>query len=556
MLSAQENETEMKYYHWKGKKTEFQSGYVTLKSGKTMKGKIKLKGSKGHVEELTFTDGSKEFTIPRGSIKAYGLDGYPSKSEARAARAALPPPQSDCDEAFFKWPSSYSISGSGDTTRSSKPRNGYVILHNGNRIEGELKLKKRNSVITEFNIKNDNGKQKYQYAEVRNYGLKLTIAEITNNGKKVYPDAPRNFHPGTVSMKDGTTRKGLVSFIKKLRVHPTQQKMGLYYTGIMFTETQAGFIDPISSADAKGVTQEVNGSTVEYIPYEDGFVDKNMFDKIEFKDPTKMFQEGEIFLSDGSSRKGDIMQQKGGMSWFSTNILFKDESGTPKKFTSLKVDRFTQKIDGRVVEFISHRGAFIELIYGGNNFHLFRNPFPTSVNGFLTGLAKTATNVAASGTQMALEKDIVKKSGASEEEQDEMVNNFQSKVNAMSNEELSRTIQQCSDLKKGVSKGGNEPGLSKASGRVLDEIILIATIELTSRAASSGIEIKKKEWIFMNLKTNEATIVTRSDYKDQVEPLLGSCPSYLMMEKKEQKDINSFDAIDKAIKLLDECYDE
>src|SRR5688572_17133707 len=71
--TAQKNETPSEYYKWKGKKTEFQEGYVVLRSGKKIEGKISVKSG---YSEITLLDQSgKEITFdsPVKSLAAFGL---------------------------------------------------------------------------------------------------------------------------------------------------------------------------------------------------------------------------------------------------------------------------------------------------------------------------------------------------------------------------------------------------------------------------------------------------------------------------------------------------
>jgi hypothetical protein len=548
---AQKNETYAGYYNWKGKKTEFQDGYVVLKSGKKMTGKISLKGSPGAIEEFVFSDGTKEVTIPSVSIAAYGLTGFVNPEPAKPS---APPPMSvaDCDPEFFIMSDVTTSNGVGMPVRSTtKPRNGYVVLRNGTRIEGELKIIYYDGNLNNFEIKNDQGKEDLFWDKVKNYGVNLTIADITDDGKKVFDEPGRNFREGTIETTDGGVRTGIVGFYRTTNIDPKQPSLGRYYSAILFTTTKTGILEPVSEANVSKVTQEVYGVRYEYMPYEVGFVEKTQFDQLDYKDETKMFQEGEITLDDGTVLQGSVLQQKGSLGWFSSSILFKDPAGNTRKYSPMTATAFTQKIDGKPTKFMGYKGAFVELMFEGNNFQLFRNPYPTSVNEFFTGLAQIGTQIAGTVVQDELAKNTLPPN-ASKEDMQQRVDDVQRKVKSMSVPELQSFVQQCSDAKGAVDVRVGATPFQK----LMNQLIGIATAEMAMRAAVGSIEIKKKEWIFLNRKTEEELVVTLKGYGDQVEPLLGSCPEFLLMSKKEQNQINNFDAIDQAIRMLDKCYDE
>lgn len=73
-VNAQTNDSPAGAYQWKKGKTELQSGYVVLKSGKRMDGKISLIGSASQVTEVAYEGDGKDIKFPAASLKAYGLD--------------------------------------------------------------------------------------------------------------------------------------------------------------------------------------------------------------------------------------------------------------------------------------------------------------------------------------------------------------------------------------------------------------------------------------------------------------------------------------------------
>jgi hypothetical protein len=536
---AQTNDTEVKWYRWKGMKTEPQMGYYVLKSGRKMVGKIFLKGSSDHVDSFWFLDDRREIEIPHGSISSYGLSGFPGAQIGGVSVL----PVADCDDSFFPYSMSSSSSG-GVVVQGTKPANGYVIPHGGNKIIGELKLFYHNDVLHEFVIKNDAGTQKFPMLEIAHYGLILTIADLTNNGKKKYNDEGRNFFPGSVVMTDGTVKEGFVAFYKTGYLDG-DMRYGKYYKNPFFTPTREGTIEFLADDEILKVTQEINGVQIAYNPFGDGFVGSSALTDLPFKDETRKLQPGEVTMADGTVFKGQVLLLRQELNWFYYSIFFKDTEGNIRYLSPMDVDRCTQTIDGKSTGYISYMGSFIELMFDGKNFQLFRNPFPTTVNKFLTTVSKATTNVAAGVVQNNLIEKTVPED-LTKSERSALCSEVYGQVKNMSIDQLQAFMKDCGNAKGPYGSPQN---------KLLDQYMGIAAAELVIRAAEDT-EIKKKEWIFLNMKSHEQTIVTRGDYKNQVEPLLASCEKYLMMEKKEQNAINNFDVIEQAIKLVDVCYGE
>jgi hypothetical protein len=133
-----------------------------------MEGSVSLKGEPGHVKEVILNSSGKEIKFKTTSLKAYGIKYQPLTN--------------DTDEELYEWVGGGVVMGKVIT--QTVARKGYVILATGERIEGDLTLRKTDGVFDQIKVKSDNGKGKYELPEVNNYGLLLTIAEMTNNGKK------------------------------------------------------------------------------------------------------------------------------------------------------------------------------------------------------------------------------------------------------------------------------------------------------------------------------------------------------------------------------------
>lgn len=182
---AQTNESPAGAYQWKKGKTEFQAGYVVLKSGKRLEGKISLIGSVTLIKEIEFQGDQKYLTFPLGSLQAYGLTNVNPN-----ASSLLGAPINESPESMYEWRSMGIVMGK--EIQSTTPRAGYVVLRAGNKIEGELKLRKKAGVLEDIEVKTATGKEKFEAAQVARYGYTVSEAEVVQTTlarevKRAYP---------------------------------------------------------------------------------------------------------------------------------------------------------------------------------------------------------------------------------------------------------------------------------------------------------------------------------------------------------------------------------
>jgi len=170
---AQTNESPAAAYQWKRGKTEFQNGYVVLKSGKKMEGKISLKGSATQVDEVAYEGDGKELTFPVASLKSYGLVG----ANTNASVSTSVGPINESPESMYEWQNRGIVMGK--EILATVPRAGFVVLKNGKRFEGELKLRKKAGVLDDIDIKTATGKEKFDVLQVASYGYTVSEAEVT-----------------------------------------------------------------------------------------------------------------------------------------------------------------------------------------------------------------------------------------------------------------------------------------------------------------------------------------------------------------------------------------
>lgn len=534
---TQVNESEANLYDWGKKKTELQPGYVILKSGKRMDGKISLVGSPGSVKQImVLKEGSSEpIELSPESLKAYGL----SISNAEC----------ETDWELFQWgmaSTSTNAAGVSKQMVKSKSRNGYVILTDGKRVNGLLQIKMVNDAVSEIELESITGKNEYKCYDLKAYGLEVTMNDLTNNGKRVYKDESRNFHDGTITLNDGSVRKGYIAFKSRNYINNNRPSMGYTYGTPFFTASPTDIVMIFPTAEVTEITQGIGGVTSRFVPFDGGFVNITDLANLREKDPRKNFNKGELFMSDGSRWSGQLMQEKDPMHFYALSVMFKDDANKLTRIYPDQVLKFTQELEGIPTTFIPEQGTFVEEMFRGKTFILIRNPFPTTTNEFLTGLAGATASV---GGQVAA-NSMVKK-GKSEEDQQQ----FNDQINAMSTEELAATAKYMNDSRDDYQKMLQANGFtSEEAIKEYDRTTAAITTAMMGREVASAIDIKKKEWIFLNAQSKEKTIVTKDDYNKLIEPLLQSCEDYLLLPKSEQKIFKDFDNIRETIVFIDKCY--
>jgi hypothetical protein len=190
---AQTNDTPGGAYQWKRGKTEFQNGYVVLKSGKRMDGKISLIGAASQVTEIAYKSDDKDLTFPVGSLQSYGLMGG-----STAVNSTSVGPINESPESMYEWRSMGIVMGK--EIHSTTPRAGYVVLKKGVRYEGQLKLRKKAGILEDIEVKTATGKEKFDAPQVERYGYTVSEAEVaqTNLAKE-----SKKSYQGSITLPSG-----------------------------------------------------------------------------------------------------------------------------------------------------------------------------------------------------------------------------------------------------------------------------------------------------------------------------------------------------------------
>ena len=524
-VNAQENQTAPKFYQWKNGKSVPHDGYIVLKSGKQLVGTISLKGSYSNVEELHFEGDGKEIKFPMAALSAYGLTVAASQNETAE---------------LFEW--KYVGVVMGKETENTKPRAGYVVDAQGNRYTGQIQLVKHDGVFTTIKIKTSNGKKKFTPSVVASYGCSFSIDDLTKGGTKTYKDNGRNFHQSTITYRDGSEKKGWGwAFRHKAPINQSRPGQGTKWLGIYYTQDRKGLVELLPSKGVKSVVKQVNSTPVKYTAYADGFILPEAFENKDYKDATKEFNAGSITLVDGTVLLGQVAQIKGGGRAFPMQVRYK-KGDEMTAYDPQDIKGFQQMVEGKNRTYFNYRNKLVEIESDGTAFRLFRNPFPTSTNRFLTGLTSIAVDA---GTTAAASKMIRGDDGK--------VNDF--KVDSIL---ASSSTEDLMYVKQGLieaSKFSSEQELmDKSQNEQLKKYVNAINLELAGREAAASVEIKNKEWIIENKKTGEQTVFYKGNYKEQIEPILMGCYTFLSLEKKDQRPLLNLKAKAEALKLLNECY--
>jgi len=436
---AQSNDSPAGAYQWKKGKTELQNGYVVLKSGKKMEGKISLLGSPTNVTEIAYEGEGKDIKFPVGSLKSYGLtDVNPNASTATSGG-----PINESPENMYEWRSMGIVMGK--EIHSTTPRAGYVVLRTGAKYEGELKLRKKAGVLEDIEVKTAIGKEKFDAPQVARYGYTVSQEEVQQT---TLAKQTKSSFPGSINTPSG-------KMSGEITIVPLPGKR--YVERIIFKGPDGKFVDH--------TPQSISG-----------------FNYVNNK--------------------------------------------------------------GRNVTFTVIDKMFLAEQFNGNTFQVYLNPNPTSINEFATSLAKGAMQVGTSAAATA----VVKK----DQEKNDYVSNMDSVIRVSSTEEL---IELRDNLANLAGYNSAQEAIDNSDNESLKANLSALELTIQGRQASSTPGgLLNEEWIIFNKITNEKTIVYKSKYKDQIDVLLMGCDKYLELTRSMQNDLQKWDNLQQAVKLLDSCY--
>ena len=436
---AQSNDSPAGAYQWKKGKTELQNGYVVLKSGKKMEGKISLIGSPTNVTEVAYEGEGKDIKFPVGTLKSFGL----TEVNPNASTATSGGPINESPENMYEWRSMGIVMGK--EIHSTTPRAGYVVLRTGAKYEGELKLRKKAGVLEDIEVKTATGKEKFDAPQVARYGYTVSQEEVQQT---TLAKQTKSSFPGSINTPSG-------KMSGEITIVPLPGKR--YVERIIFKGSDGKFVDH--------TPQSISGF--------------------------------------------NYVNNKG------SNVIF------------TVIDKM-----------------FLAEQFNGNTFQVYLNPNPTSINEFATSLAKGAMQVGTAAAATA----VVKK----DQEKNDYVSNMDSVIRVSSTEEL---IELRDNLANLAGYNSAQEAIDNSDNESLKANLSALELTIQGRQASSTPGgLLNEEWIIFNKITNEKTIVYKNKYKDQIDVLLMGCDKYLELTKSMQNDLQKWDNLQQAAKLLDSCY--
>ncbi len=527
---AQINDTP-NLFSWKGKKTVSQKGYVVLKSDKKLDGFITLKGAVSNITGLHYSGDGKEIDFPMSALKSFGV--IVAENSNALGSVNIGAAVCDHNEELFVWGGEQVVMDK--VVQSTKTRKGYIIKRDGSRVEGDLQLKKSEGEIVLAKIKTPSGKQKIPFNQVSNYGLLLTIAELTKSGDKKYKDEARNFYEGEVSLLNGEIKKGLIAFKKKTYINPNKPSLGYKYQGVYFAENKDAIIKTFKYVEVKSIKHQ----ELSYSPYKGGFVAENAMDNAKYRNKLKLFNKGTLTLFDGTKLVGEValVNQK--------SARYKSSAGVINLYDSEKVKRFDVIVEGKAKAITNIDNKLTEEFYRGTTFLAYDNPSPTTINQKKTNSARSLVSLSTSFTSAIVISNDAKKQGYE--------TNLDSIVMNSSAEKLKKyraTLVALNGYKT------SEELQDKSTNETAKKYDAVLGLAIAGKEAREKIVVYFDEIILKNLKTQE-TVLLYKDKKDlnaKLEGLLMGCYTFLSLDKKAQNKYYNIDNITETTKMLDECY--
>lgn len=304
--------------------TQFDNGFITLRDGTTLFGKISLVGSSySNLRAVIIrTNSGKRYSLRLRSIKEYGLVNSLTNDTPD----------------LFSWVQlneKSAINGYQDI-RTGTCGFGYVKLQDGKTKEGELTIKEVNGRIKNIQVKNGSDKTKYKADLISNFGVKryedpkfdgvwsiVQWKKSVGTGMLVNQKSVPAY--GKVTKTDGSTSSGFIMIVKKNEI-TTQLKV---------SATVDAKPSKIKYADVKSYT--IEQKIADYTN-----MLKNLDQPYEQIHPSRKFFKGSIMLINGSVIEGQVA--KAANSDYTDVFFATDENSVVKGYSAEEVDQVYQEI--------------------------------------------------------------------------------------------------------------------------------------------------------------------------------------------------------------------
>ena len=173
------------------------------------------------------------------------------------------------------------------------------------------------------------------------------------------------------------------------------------------------------------------------------------------------------------------------------------------------------------VEYVNFGGVLTEVLADGKAYMMFRNPYPTTQNKFLSGLANGLANVAVGIGTAAVAAVAAAKAG-------------EMRTKEIMEESENRDVQ------RAVVEE------TKTQAHVLHQFKPPGNV--------SGFKYYKTEFMIFNKHSGSAVSVHEKNFEDGIRTPLMGCGRFLMMGKRAQKKRMKFDRLGDIVAYLNECY--
>lgn len=473
--------SQLDYYEWnnlkKRENKDPERGFVTLTSGETKTGKIKIEGSSSD----SYLAGKNYFALDK--LTFYDKDGTKTEYKKEQVKEyGKIFPWAFAPYSSFAWNSSMAFG-----RRKTKAMNGYVITNDGRRVEGNMKLSAMtindnrggyiNGPVVEIIFEREGKDEKIDIDDVFAFGLTgATINSLTNNMSTSYVNEEMNFHPGSVTTSDGKKREGLVAYF------PTA---GNYY-GVYFATKPDEPVTIIAMKDITDVQQDI--SLVE--AFDDGTAEKTTNTNIN----------GYVIGLDGNKYEGTLALIDDHGFWC-RGIDFTNKDNKKQKFGGNDAGMAYAMVNGNV--YVEHDRFLMKAVKNSYPLILFNNPHPDNTS--------------------MLDKMIQKEKD--EQKAQQMGWLFRNTVGALAY--------------SGGVNGSNARGVGKTMNDINNVGRSVAEGIAKDRAAKEKLKDpypctkKSGDYFILDMSTGEIT--PANDFCWNL--LFESCKNYLEMSEKTQKEI-------------------
>ena len=374
-------------YDWKGaarvqkgkavRESNWQPGFVLLKDGGKLVGKIMVKTVDGRIAEVRVNpDGKRKRTFATGELNDFGLLLSVAEIENERGEPAV------------------------------KFGPGILELSNGQRLQGILGAASlENGVVYSIAYAPDRNEYLTSYfshnvkrAELSIDGIPMEYLSGNDGFSKVptlaeyrtiqHEDVSRNPHDGNLVLANGESSEGQLLLVK-------DEDFGPAFGAMIFYEDGYGTF--WSASELERVLQVVDRQTRYWHSY--GALLEQLPTLGEYRadihrDKSRNANPGEIVLRNGKVLGGSVAFVKTKDNVNSIELFYFDDQGVPFSYNGSDVMQLTQTIENRTHYHFPYQDiVFVELLAQGDPYQVHANPFPERDDQFKTAVTRGLLSV-------------------------------------------------------------------------------------------------------------------------------------------------------------------